>query len=82
MGVHSVLSNPPMFYSWIQSSKIGEHVLKPESVAWAESKMPAPIGQGRKELGSTAEAVALSPLGTIDPFETLHIAHIYVKFCI
>lgn len=60
----------------MQSSKIGEHVLKPGRMAWTGSKVPAPMGQGRKEMGSTAEAVVLSPLGTIDSFETLYIAHI------
>lgn len=44
--------------------------------------MPAPVGRGRKEMGTIVAAIVLSPVGTIDSFETLHITHPYVKFCI
>ena len=58
------------------------------TVHWSQEDWPGqeaacqPQGVGREEMGTTAEVVALSPLGTIDSFETLYIAHMYMKLCI
>ena len=68
----------------MQSSKIEEGVLSTgaRKTGLGRKQHASPRGSGREEMGTTAEVVALSPLGTIDSFETLYIAHMYMKLCI